>query len=86
MPIYQYKCKKCGEEFEKFQHIDDRYETKCKCGGDTKILIKPQKNFGIHVWIPYMEENICHQPVMVESKQHLKDLCKEHGVHAVRLD
>jgi len=86
MPNYQYKCKKCNKEFVEFTNIDNRHNIKCECGGDTKIIIKSQKNIGIHVWIPYLEENICHQPVMVESKQHLKELCDKHDVHAVRLD
>lgn len=86
MPNYQYKCKECNKEFIEFTSIDDRHNTKCKCGGNTKIIIKPQKNFAIHVWIPYLEENIAHQPLMVESKQHLKKLCKEHDVVAHRLD
>ena len=86
MPNYDVKCDKCGKEFEAFTCIDDRHNIKCDCGGSTKILIKPHKNFGIIVWIPYLEENITHQPVMVNSKQHLKDLCKEHDVVAHRLD
>ena len=76
----------CTKEFVAFSSIYNMHEIKCECGGDTKIIIKPQKHLGIHVWVPYWEENICHQPVLVESKQHLKKLCEEHGVHAVRLD
>ena len=87
MPIYNYKCKTCEHEFEAFRKIKDRYNISCeKCGHAAFIHIKPRKDISIHIWVPYMEENICHQPIMVNSKQHLKDLCKKHKVHAVRLD
>ena len=34
MPIYEYKCRKCGEHFEKRQSISDDPLTVCdKCGG-----------------------------------------------------
>lgn len=34
MPIYEYKCTKCGSEFEVLQHVDDPHLTKCHtCGG-----------------------------------------------------
>ena len=86
MPNYQYRCKKCGKEFEEFQHIEDRNNAKCECGSDVELLIKPGRSPAIHIWTPYWEENITHQPVLVESKQHLKDLCKEHNLIARRLD
>jgi len=86
VPNYDVRCNVCGMEFVGFSCIDDRYKIKCNCGGGTQLIIKPQKYPGIHVWVPYIEENICHQPVMVESKQHLKKLCKENDVVAHRLD
>jgi putative FmdB family regulatory protein len=34
MPIYEYKCKKCGKEFEMFQGIADPAAKSCKfCKG-----------------------------------------------------
>jgi putative FmdB family regulatory protein len=34
MPIYEYKCRKCGDHFEKRQSISDDPLTICeKCGG-----------------------------------------------------
>jgi len=40
MPIYEYKCKKCGKEYELFQRITEPDLTSCKfCKGPTKKLI-----------------------------------------------
>ncbi len=39
MPIYEYKCSKCGESFEAFQKITDKPLTKCKyCSGKVEML------------------------------------------------
>ncbi len=33
MPTYQYKCPKCGQEYEKLQNINDNARAKCpRCG------------------------------------------------------
>lgn len=40
MPIYEYKCTKCNEEFEVMQKISDDLLTECSsCGGELKKLI-----------------------------------------------
>ncbi|HBH86911.1 MAG TPA: zinc ribbon domain-containing protein [Syntrophaceae bacterium] len=40
MPIYEYKCKKCGKEFELFQNITDPAVKNCKfCKGPVNKLI-----------------------------------------------
>jgi putative FmdB family regulatory protein len=40
MPIYEYKCKKCGHRFEKIQKFSDRHTKKCpECGGAIEQLI-----------------------------------------------
>jgi putative FmdB family regulatory protein len=40
MPIYEYKCKKCGKEFEMFQGIADRAAKSCKfCRGPVHKLM-----------------------------------------------
>ena len=86
MPNYVVKCKECGKKFEAFASIKDMDDIKCDCGGNIEHIIVPGSVVGIHVWIPYLEENITHQPVMVNSKKHLKQLCKEHNLDSHRLD
>lgn len=40
MPIYEYKCKKCGKEYELFQKISDPAVKTCKfCRGPVAKLI-----------------------------------------------
>ncbi|MBU0653299.1 MAG: zinc ribbon domain-containing protein [Proteobacteria bacterium] len=40
MPIYEYKCQKCGEEFEVFQGIADPTVKSCKfCKGSVQKLM-----------------------------------------------
>jgi putative FmdB family regulatory protein len=40
MPIYEYKCRKCGKEYEIFQRITDPARTSCKfCKGPARKLI-----------------------------------------------
>ena len=40
MPTYQYRCTKCGHEFEKFQSISDDPVKVCpKCKGFTERII-----------------------------------------------
>ena len=40
MPLYEYRCKKCGHQFEKIQKYSDRMVKKCPdCGGRVEQTI-----------------------------------------------
>ena len=40
MPIYEYRCKKCGAHLEAFLKLSDKQPTRCrKCGGRLEKLI-----------------------------------------------
>lgn len=40
MPVYEYKCTKCSEQFEVMQKISDDPLTECSsCGGELKKLL-----------------------------------------------
>lgn len=42
MPIYEYRCLKCGHQFEKLQNISDRPVGRCeKCGERVTRLFHP---------------------------------------------
>ena len=34
MPVYQYRCRKCKEEFELKQSLKDKPIKLCRCGGE----------------------------------------------------
>jgi putative FmdB family regulatory protein len=40
MPLYEYKCKKCGHRFERIQRFSDPMVKKCPdCGGQVEQLL-----------------------------------------------
>ena len=40
MPLYEYRCRKCGAQFENIQKFSDPILTKCKqCGGELERLL-----------------------------------------------
>ena len=40
MPIYEYRCKKCGHQVEVIQKMSDKPPTRCqKCGGRLEKMI-----------------------------------------------
>ncbi len=46
MPTYEYKCKKCGNTFEKFQSITDEPIKYCPlCKGEAYRIISKNGNF-----------------------------------------
>jgi len=47
LPLYEYRCEKCGSRIEKIQKFSDSPLTTCeKCGGDlTRLLSAPAIQF-----------------------------------------
>jgi putative FmdB family regulatory protein len=42
LPIYEYRCRQCGEQFEKIQKFTDPLLTTCgSCGGELERLLSP---------------------------------------------
>ena len=40
MPLYEYRCKKCGHVFEKIQKFSDPHVSECpKCGAEVEQII-----------------------------------------------
>ena len=80
MPLYDFKCLKCDKEFEYACRINDRETVKCQCGGKTKQIIT---KFPGQDWFhPFISEDFTGEPILVKSKGHYKELCKQHGVYA----
>jgi len=45
MPIYEYKCRKCGKEYEMFQGITEPAATSCKFCKGTVIKLISRSSF-----------------------------------------
>ncbi|MBN2244997.1 MAG: zinc ribbon domain-containing protein [Candidatus Aminicenantes bacterium] len=78
MPLYEYKCKKCGEVFEVFQKISDPPLTKCiKCGGPVvKVISSPAIQFKGSGW--YITD-YAHSNKRDQSKEQKTNNEKESG-------
>jgi putative FmdB family regulatory protein len=52
MPIYEFRCKKCGNQIEVFQKLSDKSPTRCKkCGGRLeKMVSSPAIQFKGEGW------------------------------------
>jgi putative FmdB family regulatory protein len=49
MPIYQYRCKKCGYEFEDTKKISERYEGQCPdCDSEELEIIPSPVNIKVN--------------------------------------
>lgn len=80
MPLYDVKCNECKKEFEAYSKIADRQQIKCDCGGSTTILISlPHHDKRYPFWHEHLDP---FKPVLVKSRQHFKQLCKDYKVYA----
>ncbi len=69
MPIYEYKCLKCGSSFEILQKVNDLPLEKCpKCGGQLhKVISPPALQFKGHGW--YVTDYGHHHEVPANQKK-----------------
>lgn len=80
MPMYDYHCQDCMCKFELCVPIAQRDTVKCRnCGGNTTRLISRTKDDWFR---PFVSEDFTGKPIEVRSKEHYKQLCKEHNVYA----
>lgn len=85
MPMYDHECAE-GHITEKFVPFDDRVIDCETCGAPSKRIVSFGKSARtVDIMTPYLEENLGDKPVMVQSKQHLAQLCKERGIFSRRL-
>jgi putative FmdB family regulatory protein len=82
MPIYEYRCAKCGD-FEVLEKIQDvRENTPCIiCGQISKKIISKQ---GIAPFKTYYTDAFKgFDPIRVDSREQERGLCKESGFERV---
>jgi putative FmdB family regulatory protein len=86
MPTYEYKCKKCGNTFEKFQSITADSIKKCKkCDGEVYRLISKNGNFILKGSGYYSTDNRSNSFKLEKKKldtssikgQEKKEICKK---------
>lgn len=81
MPRYDYQCEKCGRKWEATRFISERDEETC-CGKNATRLITMGV---IDIWKPMWYNDICEEPLYIESKKQLREECRKHDVIAARL-
>ena len=78
MPMYQYRCDKCGKELDEFHKVKDRYAQICsECGEKMQIMIQPSP---IHVFKGFFHPNLDKKPVWISSKANLKEESDKRGM------
>ena len=79
MPIYEYQCGKCKAVKNEFRAIDDRNNCPECCNQSMKKIISSNVRPDIE---PYVDIHMLgpDRPVYVKSRQHKKQLMKEHNV------
>lgn len=80
MPLYDYFCDKCNFQFDDFRRVIDREFTNCPQCGTLSKKIFSKNRFIKDLFVPYVDTNLFHDPVFVESKNHRKELMKKAGV------
>lgn len=85
MPLYDYRCQKCGAKFEVFIHSvskADEIVHSCEvCGEQTvRLLSKGKFRFAPgHFFQPYIDTDISGEPIKIETQDQFFRECEKHG-------
>lgn len=78
-PIYEYRCRDCGEVTTAFRRVDNRNSApECECGGATRKILSLGRVVGD--FEPYYDDNL---ETHIRSKKHRKKVMKEKGVDEI---
>lgn len=80
MPIYTYECDSCERETDHIYAINDKPEfIQCPlCNGVARSIISLGSDR--REWNSYWDENLGAEPVLVESREHRRELMKKAGL------
>ncbi len=78
MPLYDYTCPECSNEFDEFALMADRHDVQCpKCSAKAELVFRPTSLIFFHEgWY----EHLGPEPVYVKSMDQLKRICEERGL------
>ncbi len=86
MPLYDYRCGKCGAKFEVFvcsiSKVDEMVHVCEVCGEQTKRLLSRGARFTFapgHFFQPYIDTDISGEPIKIESQDQFFRECEKHG-------
>ncbi len=77
MPLYDFKCRKCGLVTEQFARMDERTGL-CSCGAETERQIS--RHYVIDDIDVVTEDLYPNKSVHITSRRQLRNLLREHGV------
>lgn len=79
MPLYEYRCTKCGSEWEEVRAIAARETAKCSsCKVKAKLLM-PSRAPGVSIFREGWYEHVAAEPIYCRTAQELRDACDENG-------
>lgn len=82
MPLYDYKCERCGEEWEAFQEMEKHESCQCpKCKALGSQVIRPTQ---VPRFKPFLHTNLP-QETWITSRKHFKEECRRQGVESAWL-
>lgn len=83
MPMFNYRCDKCGDIVEKFVKRYDVVVECEECGEKrVKLFSGYRYTFGVgHFFEPYIDTDIHPdgEPIPIRTQQEFFDKCREHG-------
>jgi len=85
MPIYLYKCQNCNAKKEIVKPLKDLDKEELCCNLPMQRIIPPltiRDDSLIRGWW----EHIAPEPIYIESRQHLREVCKKYGVYSKYLE
>jgi len=78
MPIYEFKCDRCGDEFEVIATIGQKTATCLICNYSTEHRLVSSLG-KIKQFEGYFETDIDNKPVYIKHKQDLRDAVAKHN-------
>lgn len=81
MPLYDYRCVKCGLPQQAFRKIEERHQGPAcpDCGTDCEKEVTGITKQGAHVFKAGYYEHIAEKPIYCGTKADLRAACREHN-------